>query len=125
MDPARMFKESLTPRPELENLRPERQSRFAGGEDAYPPDLASIVPVNLNVFLGEIAGEQATQPRRQGLCCYSPFAIRHLFCTNTPMRTIAARASGITRAQTCQAWGILGQTSSSTSQPAASMRSAM
>ena len=46
-------------------------------------------------------------------------------CTKAPMRSMAARASGIIRAQTCQACGIRGHISSSTSHPAARIRSAM
>jgi Transposase DDE domain len=37
-----------------------------------------------------------------------------LLCTKAPMRSMAARASGRTRAQTCQVCGIRGHTSSST-----------
>ena len=37
-----------------------------------------------------------------------------LLCTNAPMRSMAARASGRTRAQTCQVCGIRGHISSST-----------
>jgi hypothetical protein len=41
------------------------------------------------------------------------------------MRASASRASGIMRAQRCQACGIRGHISSSTSHPAARIRSAM
>jgi hypothetical protein len=38
----------------------------------------------------------------------------YLLCTKAPMRSMAARASGRTRAQTCQVCGIRGHISSST-----------